>query len=81
MAMVLRMVRAIGRRVADGDEYDLAGLVAIRQALDDVTADVVDTLHYDQKFPWSAIGEITGTTRQNAQQRWGRTPARRKVNR
>ncbi len=70
-AMLRRMIRAHGRRVAFGDETDLAELIELASAVDEAVAEAVHHLHYTQKFSWATIAQATGTTRQNAQQRWG----------
>jgi hypothetical protein len=71
-AMVTRMIRAYGRRVADADLEDLADLVAMRSLLDDSITAAVSHLRDHHEFSWAAIGEAVGTTRQAAQQRYGR---------
>jgi hypothetical protein len=71
-AMVTRMIRAYGRRVANADTEDLADLVAMRELLDDAIATAVGHLRDHHDFSWQAIGDAVGTTRQAAQQRYGR---------
>jgi hypothetical protein len=71
-AMVTRMIRAYGRRVANADAEDLADLVAMRALLDEAIATAVSHLRDHHDFSWAAIGEAVGTTRQAAQQRYGR---------
>jgi len=73
--MMRRMIKAHGRRVADGDIADLADLIALGQELDRVIAETVHHMRQHQEFSWAAIAEATGTSRQAAQQRWGRTAA------
>lgn len=70
-AMVRRMVRAYGRRVADRDIEELAGLAGLRQDLDAAIQDAVDGLRA-QGFSWTDVGRVLGTTRQAAQMRYGR---------
>jgi hypothetical protein len=74
-AMVTRMLRAYGRRVATADMDDLRDMAAMRQTLDEVIAATVRHLRDQQDFSWAAIGEAVGTTRQAAQQRYGRKDA------
>jgi hypothetical protein len=70
--MVSRMIRAYGRRVGDADVEDLTEMVAMRAQLDVVIKDTVTQLRGKHDFSWSRIGEAVGTTRQAAQQRYGR---------
>jgi hypothetical protein len=71
-AMVRRIVRAHGRRVADADPEDLADLLAIRTALDAALSDAIAGQRRNG-FSWAAIGRGLGVTRQAAQATWGRT--------
>jgi uncharacterized protein with PIN domain len=71
-AMVTRMIRAYGRRVANADMDDLTELVAMRALVDDAIATAVSHLRDHHEFSWAAIGDAVGTTRQAAQQRYGR---------
>lgn len=71
LAMLRRMIRAAGRRVADGDEPELAELIELRAALDEAIADGVAGI-YARRQSWTVIARATGTTRQNARQRWGK---------
>ena len=71
-AMVTRMIRAYARRVADADMEDLTDLVAMRALLDDAIDTAVSHLRDHHEFSWAAIGDAVGTTRQAAQQRYGR---------
>lgn len=70
-AMVRRMVRAYGRRVADKDVEELAGLVALRTELDAAVQVAVDGLRASD-YSWGDIARVLGTSRQGAQQRYGR---------
>ena len=74
LGMVIRMVRAAGRRVGEGDEYELAEFIALQSELDQALADAVAGQRANGKS-WAAIATATGTTRQGAQQRWGRRAA------
>jgi hypothetical protein len=71
-AMVTRMIRAYGRRVANADMEDLADVVALRSLLYEAITAAVAHLRDHHEFSWAAIGEAVGTTRQAAQQRYGR---------
>lgn len=69
-AMMRRMIRAHGRRVADADPEDLTDLIALRVELEAAIADAVagQRTRYDRS--WSEIARGLGTTRQAAQQRY-----------
>ena len=71
-SMMRRMIRAHGRRVADGDIEDLAELIGLADELDNVIRDTIHHMRHRQEFSWAAIASATGVTRQAAQQRWGR---------
>lgn len=75
LAAVRRMLRAAGRRVADGDPVDLGELVGLRAELDGIIADGVVGLRA-QGVTWASIGEATGTSRQAAIQKWNRRARR-----
>jgi hypothetical protein len=70
--MVTRMIRAYGRRVANADMEDLTDMVAMRALLDDAITAAVSHLRDHHEFSWTAIGEAVGTSKQAAQQRYGR---------
>jgi hypothetical protein len=70
--MLSRMIRAYGRRVQDADIEDLADMLAMRDQLDDVIRSTVTEMRAKHEFSWARIGEAMGTTRQAAQQRYGR---------
>lgn len=70
-AFARRIIRAYVRRAADLDPADLAEMIGLRAELDraiDQAAAMVKASGYS----WAEIGSATGTTRQAAQQRWGR---------
>jgi hypothetical protein len=70
-AFARRVIRAHGRRVAGGDVEGLADLLALRDELDAATQAAVDGLR-GFGYSWGEIASRLGTTRQAAQQRWGR---------
>ena len=70
-AFAARIIRAHGRRVADGDVEGLAELLALSAELEAATRAAVDGLR-EHGFSWGEIAARLGTSRQNAQQRWGR---------
>ena len=69
-AAAARMIRAVGRRVADGDPEDLAELLALSDVLHESTRVAVDGLRA-QGRSWAEIAAPLGTTRQAAFKRWG----------
>jgi uncharacterized protein with PIN domain len=71
-AMVKRMIRAHGRRVAKADMRDLADLLSLRAELESVISASVSHLHDDEGYSWSEIGEGMGVTKQAAFQRYGK---------
>jgi hypothetical protein len=67
----VRVIRAHGRRIGEGDVEGLADLLALAQELDAATQVAVDGLR-ERGYSWSEIASRLGTSRQAAQQRWGR---------
>ena len=74
-AMARRVIRALGRRVIDGDEPDLAELVALRGVVNEAIAEAVHGQRTKHGRSWSEIAAGLGTTRQAAQQRYGHRDA------
>jgi hypothetical protein len=70
--MLRRIVAAAGKRVGDADAEDLAELISIRNDLDRAIQRAVDGLREDG-YTWESIGQATGTTRQAALMKWGRS--------
>jgi hypothetical protein len=72
-AMMRRMLAAWVRRLEDSDLADVAEFVMfdgeVGEALETVVAAMRRNGH-----SWSEVGDTFGTTRQAAQQRWGRVP-------
>lgn len=71
IAMLRRMIRAAGRRAAEGDEIELRDLIALQA---DLTQAITTAVHgqRDHGRSWTYIATATGTTRQGAQQRWSK---------
>lgn len=69
-AFAARVVRAHGRRIADGDIDGLASLVQLSDQLNDTITTAVTGLR-DFGYSWAEIAARIGTTRQAAHQRWG----------
>lgn len=72
-AMMRRMIRAHGRRLAThGDAEDLAELMALRDLMDETIAQTItDARAGAPQWSWAEVGWAAGTTKQGAQQRWG----------
>lgn len=73
LAMLQRLMKAAARRVGDADDVDLAELVKLRDHLDDAITKAVTVQRVKWDRSWADIGRALGTTRQAAQQRYGRT--------
>jgi hypothetical protein len=71
-AMMRRMLKAWGRRVADADPEDLAELIAARVLLDKITGEAIARMRTDHALSWSDIARAAGTSRQAAYERWNR---------
>lgn len=67
-AMLRRMVKALGRRLADGDPVDLAELLAVQKELDAALDEAVRGQR--RQFSWDEIGQGLGVSRQAAQKRF-----------
>ncbi|QXG07714.1 hypothetical protein [Curtobacterium phage Penoan] len=74
-AMLRRMIRNYGRRVADADPIDLAEMLTLADVLSTATQLAVDGMR-DRGLSWAEIAEPTGFTRQNAYARWGKPTMR-----
>lgn len=71
LAAAERFIRAAGRRVGEGDEPELAGLLALRDVLEEAISEgVAGQRSYGKS--WADIARATGTTREAAWQRWGK---------
>lgn len=72
-AFVGRILRAYGRRLVDEADLDtLADMVATRDHLDQIIHKSVTELRATAGFSWADIAAMVGTSRQAAQQRYGR---------
>ena len=76
VAMLCRMVRAAGRRIADGDPEDLALLLQVQAELDAAITAGVLGMRANTGRSWAEIGRALGVTKQAAAKRWG-TPTPR----
>ena len=70
LAFARRVVRAAGRRVADGDVDALAELLALAEVVEaSIDTAVAGLRAYG--YSWAEIAARIGISRQAAQQRWG----------
>lgn len=70
-AFTRRIVRAYGRRIASGDVDALPELLKLAREVETVTAQAVNGLRAEG-YSWGEIAARLGTSRQAAQQRFGR---------
>jgi hypothetical protein len=73
-AMVKRQIRAHGRRVAAADPEDLAGLLELREVVEEAIA-VAVAGQRAEGASWARIALGLGVTRQAAQQMYGKRVA------
>jgi hypothetical protein len=69
--MVERMIKAYARRVGEGDVEELPRMIAMHDKLNEALDTAVVGLR-DFGYSWAEIARRTGTSRQAAQQRWGK---------
>jgi hypothetical protein len=73
LGFLRRVLRAYSERVLEGDVDDLTQLITLRSDVDRLIADTVTRLRRGPYgLTWTQIAAATGTTRQAAQQRYGR---------
>lgn len=72
IAMLRRMVRGLGRRVANGDPGDLADAIRLQQELDVVIREAVSVMRESSGFSWQQLADELGVSKQAAQQKYGR---------
>jgi hypothetical protein len=70
-AFAARVIRGHARRITDGDIDGLADLLRLSRELETATQQAVTGLR-GFGYSWTDIGARLGTTRQAAQQRWGK---------
>lgn len=67
-----RIIRSLGRRVAQADPYQLRHLIALRADVDTAIAVAVAGLRSgDEPYSWADIARPLGITRQGARQVYG----------
>jgi hypothetical protein len=70
-AFARRIIRAHGRRIAEGDVDGLADLLALQEELNAAIQTAVNGLR-TFGYSWAEMATRLGTTRQAVHQRWGR---------
>lgn len=68
--MLGRLIRAYGRRVGEGDPFDLPDALELLASFEREVGRAVTALR-ERGYSWSEIGSVAGISRQAAQQRWG----------
>jgi hypothetical protein len=68
-AFTRRIIRAAGRRIADGDVEGLPDLLTLTHELNTAIDTAVTGLRH-HGYSWTEIATRLGITRQAAQQRW-----------
>lgn len=71
VAFARRIIRAAGRRVATGDDWELAELLSLRDEVEDAIAAGVAGQRA-QGHSWAYIAEGLGVTRQTAYERYAK---------
>ena len=71
IAAARRFIAAAGRRVAEGDEVDLAELLSLQADLDAAIQHAVDGIKA-QGHSWAYVAAATGKTREAAYLKWGK---------
>lgn len=69
-----RIIRGAGKRVANGDEWELGELISLRDEVEAAIAVAVTGLR-EQGHSWQYIADGLGVTRQSAHQRYGERKA------
>lgn len=67
-----RFIRAAGKRCAAADDFELAELLSLQADLDAAVAVAVAGIR-ERGASWAYIAGATGTSRQAAYQRWGKS--------
>jgi hypothetical protein len=71
-AFCRRVVRALSRRVAEGDEPDLAEMVAVMNEMEEALGRAVAGMREHHGRSWAYIAAGLGCSRQNAQKRFAK---------
>jgi uncharacterized protein with PIN domain len=71
--MVGRLLRSLGRRVSSGDPEDLTHLITLSREVDELLRQAIQQQRSRSAVSWSQIAAELGTSKQAAQQRYGRS--------
>lgn len=74
VAFAKRIIRAAGKRVAQGDEWELTELLSLRDEVETAIATAVEGLRA-QGHSWQYIADGLGITRQSAHQSYAKRVA------
>jgi hypothetical protein len=74
-AATARLVRVVGRRVAEEDPANLAELQVLEAALREAWATAIAGLRANGGASDAMIGEVLGVSKQAVAQRWPRNPS------
>lgn len=72
LAAVRRMLRAAARRVANGDEFELAELLTLQNDLEWAVGQAVAGQRAIGDKSWAAIADGASVTKQTAHERWSK---------
>lgn len=73
VAMLRRMLRGLGRRMAEhSNPSDLADLVQLQRELDATIRQSVHAMRDEHGYTWQQLADELGVTKQAAQQRYGK---------
>jgi len=73
VSMLRRMVRGLGRRLADhANPSDLADLVELQRELDECVRTSVRVMREQHGYTWQQLADELGVSKQAVQQRYGR---------
>lgn len=71
-AFARRVLKALGKRVADADLAMLPKIAELEQLVDELLGDTARQLHDEHGYSWTEIGDQLGVSRQAARQRFAR---------
>lgn len=72
LAAVRRMLRAAARRVANGDEFELAELLSLQSDLEWAVGQAVAGQRAIGGKSWAAVADGASVTKQTAHERWNK---------
>lgn len=76
VGMLRRMIRGLGRRLAEhANPSDLADAVQLQRELDATIRQAVQAMRAEHGYSWQQLADELGCTKQAAQQRYGKPVA------